>query len=238
MPRLHAAILGLLLASTPGCCLAAGSGGQAQRAALADQLAAFEMFRLAAARRGLYAEAEVAAAPPAQRDSLAVRRLLLDAVRPAPVPESAVRAAYDAILKTLGPNEYRTSLIAFGDRSRAGQFLGRLKSGGDFGALAGSDGRASGWLSFPLPPAEGRSGGLPLPVAAALAQLRPGMVAAEPIAHEGTWYVIRLDAVRSTAVPDYAQVRTHIRQMLERREVERAAAAFVASLMRRTPAEP
>jgi len=69
-------------------------------------------------------------------------------------------------------------------------------------------------------------------------RLRPGMVAAEPVAHEGTWYVIRLDAVRPTAVPDYTQARTHIRQMLERREAERAAAAFVAGLMRRAPAEP
>jgi len=213
MSRLSAAILGLLLASAPGCCLAAESGGQAQKAALTDQLAAFEMFRLEAARRGLYAEAEVAAAPPAQRDALAVRRLLLDAVRPAPVPESAVRAAYDATLKTLGPNEYRTDLIRFADPARAGLFLGRLKSGGDFSALAGSDGHASGWFSFPLPPAAGRSGRLPLPVAAELVRLRPGMVAAEPVAYEGTWYVITLDAVRPTAVPDYAQVRTHIRQM-------------------------
>jgi hypothetical protein len=238
MPRLHAAVLALLLACAPGCCPAAESGGQAQQAALTDQLAAFEMFRLEAARRGLYAEADVAATTPAQRDALAVRRLLLDAVRPAPVPDSAVRAAYDAILKTLGPNEYRASLIGFGDPSRAGQFLDRLESGGDFGAFSGNDGHASGWFSFPLSPAAGRSGGLPPPVAQALLRLSPGMVAAEPIAHEGTWYVVRLDAVRSTAVPDYAQARTHIRQMLERREAERAAAAFVASLMRRTPAEP
>jgi hypothetical protein len=238
MSRLRAAILGFLLAYAPGCCLAAESGGQAQKAALTDQLAAFEMFRLEAARRGLYAEAEVAAAPPAQRDALAVRRLLLDAVRPAPVPESAVRALYDATVMTLGPNEYRASLIAFGDRTRAGQFLDRLKSGGAFSAFSGTDGRASGWFSFPLPPAAGHSGGLPPPVAEALLRLRPGMVAAEPVAHEGTWYVVRLDAVRPTAVPDYAQVRTHIRQTLERREAERAAAAFVAGLMRRAPTEP
>ncbi|HWS12857.1 MAG TPA: peptidylprolyl isomerase, partial [Rhodocyclaceae bacterium] len=209
MSRLSAAILGLLLASAPGCCLAAESGGQAQKAALTDQLAAFEMFRLEAARRGLYAEAEVAAAPPAQRDALAVRRLLLDAVRPAPVPESAVRALYDATVTTLGPNEYRASLIGFADPARAEQFLDRLKSGGGFSAPAGSGGRASGWFGFPLPPAAGRSGGLPPPVAEALLRLRPGMVAAEPVAHEGTWYVIRLDAVRPTAVPDYTQARTH-----------------------------
>jgi parvulin-like peptidyl-prolyl isomerase len=212
----------------------------------AGQLIALELFRREAERRGYYRDPAVAAAPQSERDAAAVRRLLQDAVRPAPVPESAVRASYDAILESLGPTEYLASLIALGNETQARSLLRLLKSGADFDALARSRGRASpaaagtgsGWFSFPLPPADGRTGGLPLPVARTLTQLRPGMVAAEPIAHGGTWYVVRLDAARPTEVPTYQQASGRIRQMLELRESERAAAAFVAGLIRRAEVEP
>jgi parvulin-like peptidyl-prolyl isomerase len=224
-----------------------GEGATADRQATrADQFTALELFRREAERRGYYRDPAVAAAPQSERDAAAVRRLLQDAVRPAPVPESAVRASYDAILESLGPTEYLASLIALGNEMQARFVLRLLESGADFDALARSHGRASsaaagtgsGWFSFPLPPTAGRTGGLPLPVARTLTQLRPGMVAAEPIAHGGTWYVVRLDAARPTEVPTYQQASGRIRQMLELRESERAAAAFVAGLIRRAEVEP
>lgn len=224
-----------------------GENGLGERLAdRAGQLIALELFRREAERRGLYRDPAVAATPQSERDAAAVRRLLQDAVRPAPVPESAVRASYGAIRKSLGPTEYRASLIALGNEMQARFVLRLLKSGADFDALARSHGRASsaaagtgpGWFGFPLPPTAGRTGGLPLPVARTLTQLRPGMVAAEPIGHDGTWYVVRLDAARPTEVPTYQQASGRIRQMLERRESERAAAAFVAGLIRRAEVEP
>jgi hypothetical protein len=243
MPRLRSVLLAVfLLVSTPAPAFDDATGAEALPA---DPAVALEMFRQEAKRRGLYDAREIAKASPARRDALAVRRLIMESARPVPVAESDVRARYDAIVRTLGPQEYRATLLAFGEEAQARHALDLLRSGGALASPSrggnhvaqAAAGVATAWYSFPLPPAAGHTNGLPLPVAEILVRLQPGMYAAAPVADGGTWYVVRSDEVRPTVVPTYAQVGGRIRQLLERQAAERAAAAFVARLIRENTAD-
>jgi peptidyl-prolyl cis-trans isomerase C len=92
------------------------------------------------------------------------------------------------------------------------------------------------WISFKLPLEEGKTQGLPLPVAQAVAQLPVGAVtpAAIPVIQgSGTLYVVaKLDAKRPTVVPGFNQARDTIRQQLQPLAVEKASAQFVAGQLR------
>jgi peptidyl-prolyl cis-trans isomerase C len=92
------------------------------------------------------------------------------------------------------------------------------------------------WVSFKLPLEEGKTQGLPLPVAQAVVQLPVGAVtpAAIPVTQgSSTLYVIaKLDAKRPTVVPGFDLARDTIRQQLQALAVEKASAQFVAGQLK------
>lgn len=220
--------------------VAAGSPDSAElRAVVRAQLVAGELFRQEAARRRMQDDPQVLEA----RDAAMIQRYLREAIRPEPVPEETVRARYDAIVAGLGEREYRGRLIAVAEEPKARELLAMLKAGhADFADLARQHsllanhdrGGETGWVSFKTPAVEGRSQGLPPPVAdalAALAALPAGSVAAEPIAWQGRHYLARLDEARATHIPAYDEVKASLRRALETQAVERAAAELAKRLL-------
>ena len=66
-----------------------------------------------------------------------------------------------------------------------------------------------------------------------MTKLKQGMLGAEAIEADSRWYVVQMDDVRATAVPDYESVKPMLRRKLEARELERAAESLVKICSRR-----
>ena len=206
------------------------------RAALRSQLVAREVFRQEAVKRGWQNDPQVLEA----RDAAMIQRYLKDAVRPEPVPEATVRARYDAIVAGLGEREFRFRLIAVADEMRARELLASLKEGrADFADAARREsllpsrekGGELDWLSFKTPAEEGRTQGLPLPLAKMVAALPAGALGAEPVAWQGRWYLVRVEETRPTRIPAYEEASASLRRALEAQAIEKATAELVARLI-------
>lgn len=206
------------------------------RAALRSQLVAREVFRQEAVKRGWQNDPQVVAA----RDNAMIQRYLQDAVRPEPVPEAAVRARYDAIVAGLGEREFRFRLIALADEKRAVELLASLKEGkADFADAARREsllpsrekGGEMDWVSFKTPAVEGRTQGLPLPLANLVAALPAGTLGAEPVSWQGRWYLVRMEESRPTRVPSFEDASAGLRRALEAQNLEKATAELVARLI-------
>lgn len=223
---------------------AAGSADTPElRTALRNQLIARELFRQQAERQGLARDPEVAAAAEFARaqafEQAMVQKYLRAAVRPRPIADADVQAHYERIVGALGSTEWKPRIIQTPDRATAQLVRKEMRAGVKFEDLAGlystaPSARAGGaldWVSFKTPVRDGATQGFPLPLAQALAALKPGQVSSEPINWNGALYFLRLDESRPTQVPRLDDVRAAIRAMLEQQELERATAALVTGLM-------
>lgn len=215
---------------------------EALRAAIRNQLIARELFRQQAEKQKLHNDPQVLEA----RDNAMIQLYLQREIKPAPVSEEQVRAQYDAIVATLGSQEYKARLIEVADAALADTLAAQLKAEpARFAELAQTHSSAPSaqrggeldWVSFPTPVQEGKTQGLPLPIAQALAALGAGQVTERPIAFNGRYYLIKLDEVRPTQVPDYAKASVPLRAMLERRALEQATADLVARLIKNAKIE-
>jgi parvulin-like peptidyl-prolyl isomerase len=169
-----------------------------------------------------------------------VQIYLREAIKPNSVTETQVKARYDAIVASLGENEYKTRLILVADEATGQSVLTQLKAGADFAKLARQFSKAPSaakggeldWVSFKLPLAEGATQGYPLAIADAIVKLPAGAVSAAPIVVGNQRYVIKVDEVRPTVVPKFEAVKPSLQAALERQELERATAHLVAGLIK------
>jgi len=217
-----------------------GSDTPELRNMIKGQLVAQELLRQEALKKKLQNDPLVVAARDEAGNRAMIERYVATAVKPQAVTDVDIRARYDAILASLGEREYKPSLIAVATENEARDILGRLKRNeGNFADLARTHsklvsrnaGGAMDWLSFPLPAAQGRTAGLPLGVAQALAALTPGAISAEPIAADGAFWIVRLEESRATQIPDYAAVQPALRRALETQALEQASAALMQRLV-------
>ncbi len=212
----------------------------ALRAALKNQLIARELFRQAALKQHYDTKPQVVEAVEQAKALAMTQAYLRDQVKPAPVTEADVKARYDAIVATLGENEYKPSVIAVGDADTAKQIIARLKKGEDFGKLAqafskgpaAAQGGALNWISFKTPIEVGRTQNWPQPLAEALVKLPQGGLTREPVQVGDVYWILRADDKRPTQVPTFEQAKDTLRQQLEQVAMEKATAQLVADLIR------
>jgi peptidyl-prolyl cis-trans isomerase C len=214
------------------------------RQAIRQELVARELFRQNAEKQHYDTKPEVQEAMNAAKVNAETQLYLKDNIHPEPVMDAQVKARYDDIVGSLGKEEYKPRIISVADEATANMVLAQLKAGSAFDALARqysvAPSKAAGgemaWVSFKLPLEEGKTQGLPLPVAQAVVQLPVGAVtpAAIPVTQgSSTLYVIaKLDAKRPTVVPGFDQARDTIRQQLQALAVEKASAQFVAGQLK------
>ena len=169
---------------------------------------------------------------------------LKDSIHLEPVTDAQVRARYNAIVASLGKEEYKPRIIAVVDNATANAVLAKLKTGSAFDALAHqysiAPTRAAGgelpWVSFKTPLTEGNTQGLPLLVAETSTQLQAGGVTPSAIAigqgANALRVIVKLDAKRLAQVPTFDQATVTIRQQLQALALKKAAAQFF-----RRPAE-
>ncbi len=209
------------------------------RNAVKSQLIARELFRQQATKsQGLENRPEVKKAMQEAKDAAMIQLYLREVIKPSPVTDDMVREQFNAIVGSLGPNEYKARLIQVEDDANAQKVLEQIKAGADFAKLAAQYSTAANknrggeleWVSFKLPAAEGKTQNLPLPVAQAISELVPGGVTKVPVVWNNERYVIRLDQLRPTQVPQYDDVKAALRQTMERKALEQATLKLVGEL--------
>jgi len=208
------------------------------RAAVKSQLIARELFAQEARKRNLADDPLVVAAVAEARTNAMVTLYLNQAIRPQPVTEADVRAQYERIRATLGPEEYKLRIIVAPDRAKAEEALAAARLGRPFAQLAqqysiAPSARRGGeldWVSFKSPAKEGETSGLPLVVAQAVERMRQGDVSG-PLAFDKQWLVVRLEEKRPTVIPTFEQARPALQNMLAARALERATTELVRTLV-------
>ncbi|WP_042301461.1 peptidylprolyl isomerase [Paraburkholderia kururiensis] len=203
-----------------------------------------ELIRQAAERDGLGRSEAVQQAMRKAKVDAENRIYVAEHMQPQPVTDAQVRERYDAIVSELGPQEYRVSVMTLADEPTARFALMRLGQGEPFEKVAAqtgiqaADGNTSRWVSFREPATEGRTQGLPLPLAQALTTLKVGEVTPAPIAAAGRYVVARLDDRRPTAIPSYDSARESLRAALEARQRDDAFMAMVNRLAAKAVIRP
>src|SRR5579863_732730 len=212
----------------------------ALRTGLKNQLIARELFRQAAAKAHYDTRPQVVAAVEQAKTIAMTQAYLRDQVKPAPVTDADVKAKYDAIVATLGENEYKPSVIAVKDADTANKVLDQLKKGGDFAQLAkqysqgpgAAQGGALNWISFKTPIQPGNTQNWPQPLAEALVKLPQGAVSSAPVQVGDAYWILRVDEKRPTQVPQLDQAQAELRKQLEQIALEKATAQVVGDLVK------
>lgn len=208
------------------------------RDAVTQQLITQELFRQEALKdRALNAQPEVQRALNEARANLLTRAWLQAHLKPEPVTEAQVKARYEAIVADLGEKDYKPRVIAVADQAAVNSVLTRLKGGEDFAKVAQTDslaankdgGGAMDWVNLKTPVQEGKTGGLPFPLAQALVALPSGGVSA-PVVWNDRYFVMKLDDVRLTKVPPFDAVKPRLREALEAQAVGQAEEALAKQL--------
>ena len=199
------------------------------RQAIKNQLITRVLVQQAAEKANYADKPEVKAAVQQAKTNAEVQLYLRDNVKPEPVTEEQVKARYDELVAALGKNEYKPRLIIVQDPVTAATVLSELKAGKSFEGLARqysmAPSRDTGgelpWVSFHTPATEGKTSGLPLPVAQALEKLKVGAVTNDSIPVDGVRAIVKLDAKRPTQVPGFATAKPGLQQQLQAAAVER-----------------
>jgi parvulin-like peptidyl-prolyl isomerase len=212
----------------------------ALRATLKNELIARELFRQAAQKQHYDTHADVKASLEQAKAMLMMQAYLRDAIKPTPVTDADVKAKYDAIVASLGQNEYKPSAIVVKDAATAKTVLDQLKKGSDFAQLAkqysqgpsAAQGGALNWVSFKTPITEGQTQGWPQPLAEALVKLPQGAVSSAPVQVGDAFWILRDDQMRPTQIPTFDQSKDSLRRELEQVAMAKATAQVVTDLVK------
>ncbi|MBB3260699.1 parvulin-like peptidyl-prolyl isomerase [Paraburkholderia bannensis] len=211
------------------------------RQALKEELIAREVLRQAAVKAHYDTKPEVQQATSADaRVGTQIQLYLKDNLHADQVSDDQVKARYEALVASLGKNEFQPRVIAVTDETTAKQVLAKAKSGQAFDALARqysvaptkTDGGLMPWVSYPVPVAEGKTQGVPLPLAQTIAQLPVGGISPQPVHLGNVWVIVKLDAKRPPQIPPYDQAKETVKQQLQAMALQKAAAQFTAEQMK------
>ncbi|WP_446901137.1 peptidyl-prolyl cis-trans isomerase [Burkholderia sp. YIM B11467] len=210
------------------------------RDAIKQQLITRVLIQQAAEKANYADKPEVKAAMQQAKASAEVQLYVRDNLKPEPVTDAQVKARYDELVAALGKNEYKPRLIVVKDPATAATVLSELKSGKSFDGLARqysmAPSRDTGgelpWVSFNTPAAEGKTAGLPLPIAQALEKLTVGAATKDSIPVDGVRAIVKLDAKRPTQVPGFETAKPGLQQQLQAIAVEKASAQMIGNLLK------
>lgn len=204
-----------------------------------SELIAREILRQEAKRQGLDQHPDVQRAMREAADAAMIQLLIKTATITTPVSEAELRQRYEQTVASLGKIEFKARILSVRDEALVRRLQTEFSADPEhFDTLAkkhsqdlrAAQGGAMEWISFPVPVEQGKTQSLPLAVAVAMAQLRPGEVSAPVLANDN-WHLIKLEALRPTVIPGFEEAKANIRVLLERQRKEQASAALMGRLI-------
>jgi len=209
------------------------------RQALKNELIVREIFRQNAEKAHYNIRPQVQQASGDSKVDTEIQLYLHDNVHPEAVTEAQVKARYDAIVASLGKEEFKTRLIVVPDEATAKIVLGKARAGDSFEALARqysvapskADGGALSWVSFKEPLAEGNTHGLPLSLAQAMTQLGAGGIS-QPVHIGNAWAIVKLDEKRATQIPAFDAAKDRLYQQMQAQAEQKAMVEFAQAQLK------
>jgi parvulin-like peptidyl-prolyl isomerase len=204
-----------------------------------QELIVREVLRQSAEKHGYDQRPEVMQAVSMAKATAEAELYLRDNLRLEPITDAQVRARYEEVIGMMGKEEYKVRIISVADDQTARTVLEKLRAGVSFDELvrmysvaaSKETGGEMPWMTFRLPVAEGKTQGVPVPVAEAISRLEVGAVTQEPVVVDNLRVIVRLDAKRATQVPAFDEVKEDIRRQLHAVALNKARADVVGSLM-------
>lgn len=214
------------------------ASGQADTPALRDavkrDLIVRQLVEQAADKANYGSRPEVQGIVSRARANAAADLYLRDALGAQRVTDAQVKAHYDYIVANAAQFEYRAEVVAVADPAKANAAAAELKQGAAFDTVAKkynttANGGVAEWSELKTPLAEGRTGGLPMPLAQAMTSLKPGAVSG-PIRIGNAYEFVKLDDKRPVVVPSFDKAKGVLRQQLEQQARQSAMTALVDKL--------
>jgi peptidyl-prolyl cis-trans isomerase C len=204
--------------------------GAGPRIAVRDRLIAEEL---------IWQKAKLAGYADGTERHAAITRFVAQSAVTRTFEENELRARYAQIVASLGPREYRLSLIQTADRAALATAQQALRRGEEFAQVARAHSLAPSarrggeldWVSFRLPAREGHTNGVPIGIARAIAAMKPGEVSAA-IDLGDAWALVRFDAERATVVPRYDEIKPDLQRALAAKALEDGTRDLVVTLFK------
>ena len=191
-----------------------------QRASVVKSLVKMESVAQAARKAGMDKDPLTQAEMHLNDNDILVQALLQGYAKDHQPTESDLKAAYDAKVKAMDPNQYKARHILVKDEAQAQDIIKQLDKGADFAKLA---------QKYSLDPGSAKNGGdlgdwfsgstMVPEFAHALAGLKKGQITQKPVQTQYGWHVIQLEDVRPNQPPSFEQMHDQLVEELQNKAV-------------------
>jgi len=182
-----------------------------QRASVIKSLAKMESVAQAARKAGVDKKPDTQAELHLTENDILVQALLQDYAKNHQPTDADLKAAYDAKVKAMDPNQYKARHILVKDQAQAQDIISQLNKGANFAALAKKYSMDPGSAPNGGELGDWFSGSTMVPeFAHALAGLKKGEYTKQPVQTQYGWHVIQLEDVRTNQPPSFQQMHDQL----------------------------
>lgn len=204
-------------------------------------LIAHELLRQSAEKQGYGSRPEILKLPKEARTGAEIQLYLSNSVHPAAVTDAQVKASYDAYVSSMGPEDYKASVIVLSDGLHVAKVVSELQQGKAFDVVAREysvvPSKATGgevpWVNLRTPVTQNGTNGLPLPVAKAVTGLATGEYTRAPVEMGNRFVFVKLDEKRPAKTPSFASAKPIVERQLRDAALHKAYAQRLGELMGR-----
>lgn len=191
-----------------------------QRASVIKSLAKMESVAQAARKAGVDKKPETQAEMHLTENDILVQALLQDYAKSHQPTDADLKAAYEAKVKAMDPNQYKARHILVKDQAQAQDIISQLNKGANFAALAKKYSMDPGSAPNGGELGDWFSGSTMVPeFAHALAGLKKGEYTKQPVQTQYGWHIIQLEDVRTNQPPSFEQMHDQLVSELQNKAV-------------------
>ena len=186
---------------------------------LREEVIAREVFMQEAEKQGLSTSDEYKMQMELARQTILIRALFADYQQKNKVTDAELKVEYDKFVATNGGKEYKARHILVENEADAKALIVALKKGGKFEELAkkqskdagsGANGGDLDWANPSSYVAE---------FTEAMLKLNKGQLTETPVKTQFGYHVIRVDDIRTAALPPFAELKPQIAQQIEQQRL-------------------
>jgi peptidyl-prolyl cis-trans isomerase C len=178
-----------------------------------------ELLLQAATASGIAERPDIAKQITESKNNILINSLINDKVSSIDNSDEALKAEYDAQVKSINLKEYKARHILVNDEDTAKAIITELEGGKDFATLAkekstgpsGANGGDLGWFQAQTMVPE---------FSAALETMEKGNISKEPVKTQFGWHVILFEDIRDMEVPSFEESKAQIKSILANKTVQ------------------